>query len=493
MSQTYYGSEVLSEDGPVVFAYNPSYLKLSNVLETPVTFTSLSIEYKCGEEGLRPSGTNIAYLPSELPFRTQQEVQPGEIGYWAGDGGVLNSQSVNADSFTLDYTNRGHTWGIQVFAEAPYYDANVEYHLSTIITASKTGSITINSDHVDVVAGEPVAYHGTIKGNETIMHIQLGVYPNVLESGVITFSAFKILDPTTEYFDVDFKVDGQTFDTVLAKAATPLYRTPSDPTKADHVFVGWSTDGTKENMVTLSSWVPTDGAELIAVFEESAHVVSFYVGEEVVATASASEGGTVSAPALTYTECGFGYGVADWYTENTFTNKYDFSSPVTGDVDLYAKLRINPNTFVNWDPWNMNSDVTYSEDGDFILNTTGVGGDAWLKQVNFENIPVGEAGYYYTVTIEYKASHAFNAQIYDVASIDSEKLVVNTTEWQTISLGFAGGTIQASNKFTFELGGVATDKENISLEIHSVTITSEEMVDPVLTAIGGGGRLLQSL
>ncbi len=65
------------------------------------------------------------------------------------------------------------------------------------------------------------------------------------------------------------------------------------------------------------------------------HTVSFYVGEELVLTKTAEEGKMVDAPEEPKEE---GYYFDGWYADPGFAEKYDFSTPIDGDISLYAKF-----------------------------------------------------------------------------------------------------------------------------------------------------------
>nr|MCR5047862.1 InlB B-repeat-containing protein [Saccharofermentans sp.] len=109
---------------------------------------------------------------------------------------------------------------------------------------------------------------------------------------------------------------------------------PDDPVREGYVFGGWYADaactteydfGTKiyETKTIYARWIP-------------AYTVTFNtLGGSDIASQTVAEGGTATPPETNPVREGYVFG--GWYAEEACTTEYDFSSPVTADVIIYAK------------------------------------------------------------------------------------------------------------------------------------------------------------
>lgn len=116
---------------------------------------------------------------------------------------------------------------------------------------------------------------------------------------------------------------------------------PNKPTKEGFKFVGWYEDAAKTTEYDFDKLVTKD-ITLYAKWEKvetpvaKKFDVKFYSkGGSTVATQTIEEGKTATEPkAPTRT----GYTFKGWYTDDgVFVNKFDFTKPVTENVNLYAK------------------------------------------------------------------------------------------------------------------------------------------------------------
>ena len=81
------------------------------------------------------------------------------------------------------------------------------------------------------------------------------------------------------------------------------------------------------NIVVYAKWV---APVFTATFEYQATIG----GQTHTVQTDISYGSTISAPPITHPE---GYPLEGWYTDATYTNRFDFSTPVTKNITLYAK------------------------------------------------------------------------------------------------------------------------------------------------------------
>ena len=126
----------------------------------------------------------------------------------------------------------------------------------------------------------------------------------------------------------------------------PYNGTAKDPgklTEEGYTFDGWYTDDTystefdftqpiKRNTTVYAKWTAND------------YEVSFVTEHgDAPASQNVKFNGTATDPGKLTAE---GYTFDGWYTDDTHTKKFDFSTPITGDTKVYAKWEKNaPNTY----------------------------------------------------------------------------------------------------------------------------------------------------
>jgi uncharacterized repeat protein (TIGR02543 family) len=154
----------------------------------------------------------------------------------------------------------------------------------------------------------------------------------VIQKRTVTFSD-GVNDPTSETVD---------YDTTVAE--------PSAPTRDGYDFGGWYTDAECTQAYDFAKPV-TDDLTLHAKWSRHNYVVTFDDGiaSTVDATASVPYEDKLSEP--TAPTC-VGYDFGGWYTDEGCAQAYDFDTPVTADLTLYAKWVIQQRTvsFSDGDP-----------------------------------------------------------------------------------------------------------------------------------------------
>lgn len=112
---------------------------------------------------------------------------------------------------------------------------------------------------------------------------------------------------------------------------------PTDPTKSGLFFAGWYKDSSFENKFSFLTPISSD-MTLYAKWtekDENLHDVTFVSGfgtDPIII--EVKDGQTVTAPLVTNTESD---NLGGWYTDTGKQNMYNFDSPVTEDIVLYAK------------------------------------------------------------------------------------------------------------------------------------------------------------
>lgn len=113
---------------------------------------------------------------------------------------------------------------------------------------------------------------------------------------------------------------------------------PAAPTKSGFNFAGWYKDSACTNAWNFGSDTVTKNITLYAKWTQL-WVVTFVanateVRAQMPEPITVENGKTVAKPANPTDEC---FGFVNWYTDATCRTAYNFSTPVTGNVTLYAK------------------------------------------------------------------------------------------------------------------------------------------------------------
>ena len=121
------------------------------------------------------------------------------------------------------------------------------------------------------------------------------------------------------------------------------YGTLPNPTKVGYNFVGWYADSGLSTAVTTATLAGKEDHNLYAKWQIISYTVSFV--DNVLNTAFDVQivdyGGIATAPTMPAVT---GYTFGGWYTDGAWNQPFDFSTPITSDVTLYAKFTINTYT-----------------------------------------------------------------------------------------------------------------------------------------------------
>ncbi len=113
---------------------------------------------------------------------------------------------------------------------------------------------------------------------------------------------------------------------------------PKQPTKIGYTFAGWFTDQECSNFYDFS--IPVTGSfTLYAKWDIASYNVNFdSMGGSSLDSQQVTYNGTAATPSAPTKA---GYTFDGWFTDKDYTKSYDFATPVTGDITLYAKWTIN--------------------------------------------------------------------------------------------------------------------------------------------------------
>ncbi|MDR2576337.1 MAG: InlB B-repeat-containing protein [Treponema sp.] len=152
--------------------------------------------------------------------------------------------------------------------------------------------------------------------------------------------------------------------------------------KAGYVFGGWSTDDAGAEPVYNADAYYTVTGDITLFAKWNAVVGTVTVsfdsnGGSSVASQTINSSGTATRPANPTRS---GYTFVDWYGDSRLNTVYDFSTPVTGDITLYAKwdedVQVDPTKVTSGadsGPGTLRQAITNAADGSTIVVDSSVG------------------------------------------------------------------------------------------------------------------------
>ena len=110
---------------------------------------------------------------------------------------------------------------------------------------------------------------------------------------------------------------------------------PAKPSKENHTFAGWY-NGDEKFDFDADTTNAHNVLELVAKWDINKYTVQFVSDYGSFADQTVEHGKPIETDKLTIPEVE-GYTFDDWYTDATYTTKFDFTKPITGDTKVYAK------------------------------------------------------------------------------------------------------------------------------------------------------------
>lgn len=210
--------------------------------------------------------------------------------------------------------------------------------------ANLTYSVTFNSNGGNAVPSQIVKYNETatppIDPTRT-GYVFSGWYSDAAFTSVYVFGT-PVTSNLTLYakwtiqnYTVAFDSNGGSAVPSQTIAYNSTARVPTAPTKAGYAFDGWYVDLSLTNAYNFSTPV-TSNIQLIAKWKLPAtYTVSFVSnGGTAIASQSVTQNSIISAPT---NPTKVGYKFAGWYTTSRLKTLYNFTTPVTSNMTLYAK------------------------------------------------------------------------------------------------------------------------------------------------------------
>jgi len=319
-------------------------------------------------------------------------------------------------------------------------------------------TITVNANTIITLPGKgDMASAGNIFVGWTENGVTYPIGASITVNRNMAFSA-RWIDDSTPQFTVTFHANGATGTPPLPQTVysglTIIIPNQGTLTNSSKTFGGWNTDieGTGINYSADSSYTVTATVTLYARWigtTITSYTVTFNSnGGSDVATQTVNSGGTATRPANPTLS---GYVFVDWYDNPWLTVAYNFSTPVTGNIIVYAK----------WEP------VTYtvafnSNSGSNVATQTINSGGTATRPANPTRSGYTFVDWYgdsdLTTVYNFNTPVTGNIMLYarwDIVSIPPGSILVsNTIEWENALVNIQNGG--SSKEYTiFVLGNVA--------------------------------------
>lgn len=139
-------------------------------------------------------------------------------------------------------------------------------------------------------------------------------------------------------YKVTFNTNGGSKVSSQSVAENASAKRPKEPSKSGYNFSGWFSDEALETAFDFET-ILTEDITLYAKWTIKTFTIKFYSESETLLTSQTVEyGNKVAEPEETPVK--EHYTFAGWYSDMALRTPYDFESPVTGDISLYAKWNI---------------------------------------------------------------------------------------------------------------------------------------------------------
>ena len=148
------------------------------------------------------------------------------------------------------------------------------------------------------------------------------------------------------------------------------------------------------------------------------------------------------------------YGFAGWYTDVALTTLYDFDTPVSIDITLYAKWTPNQITITLIDIDNMPAvlGVTFTPavTPNITLSRSGAGGNPVTQNITVNGLNAGDT---LSWSIKGKGINA-NQSVTGTTSpiiLDANNIIYNSFGWHSAELNIVKGSVQYRTSFMFQI------------------------------------------
>ena len=177
----------------------------------------------------------------------------------------------------------------------------------------------------DCPSSMTVTYSGSKKQWDAITK---GSYNGVLENHLVCNT-----------LEATFTADGTTFAPAQTIDRGEKFEEPAEPSKENHTFAGWYNGDEKFDFDADTTKAP-NVLNLVAKWDINKYTVQFVSDHGSFADQTIEHGKPIGTgkPTIPPVE---GFTFDGWYTDDTRTKEFDFSTPITGDTKVYAKWTAN--------------------------------------------------------------------------------------------------------------------------------------------------------
>ena len=263
----------------------------------------------------------------------------------------LRKDNLNGANWTdaLNYAATGSVNGTNVVRNVVFYHGhnhtteNMEYYYepgTAVNMQGSSGSVSKTIQFTYITAGYMKKPNGATTINASLLTIddeQLTFTKSKSGTTTVLGTVERVEQGDVTYFDVTFETNGGTAVASQRVKEGNSATEPAAPTREGWIFDGWYADEpfTTEYDFSLPVTAPTT---IYAKWTEDTTVyytITFDTdGGSEVAAQRIAEGMTATEPANPTKS---GYTFEGWYADEALTTLYDFTTPVTTDLTLYAK------------------------------------------------------------------------------------------------------------------------------------------------------------
>jgi len=300
------------------------------------------------------SNTPPTVMPDEdVEITAQWQLNEYTVTFDTNDGGEVPEQSVGYDGKVQEPappTKNGYAFG------GWYTDSNLQtkYNFNTPVTRdlvlyakwlnrytvtfmSEGSSLSVQTVTEGEYAQEPeeptkdgYVFGGWHKDAELQEPFNFATEEVI---GDLTLYA-KWTEEVVSNYTVGFRTDGGTGIDDQTVRENGLVSRPANPVKEHYTFEGWYTNSSFQGDPYNFSTPVTSNFTLYAKWSIEQFTVTFVTSVGTVNPVQVNYNSAVQEPAVPASE---DYAFEAWYTDSSYANLYNFDTPVTGDVTLYAK------------------------------------------------------------------------------------------------------------------------------------------------------------